>query len=99
MTTAAPSVTRRTAAPHRPPSPGARTLGAPETRRRTAAGVLLVLSGLVATPALWLSLAWGAWAAGWPALAAPVGLLGLLPLVLLGGSLRAVGAVARPRLT
>jgi hypothetical protein len=59
--------------------------------------VLLVLSGLVAAAALWLGLAWGAWAAGWPWLAAPLGLLGLLTLLLLGGALRAVRAMARLR--
>jgi hypothetical protein len=97
MTTVAPITTRRAgAAPWRPPR-GARALRGPETRRRTAAAVLLVLSGLVAAAALWLGLAWGAWAAGWPGLAAPLGLLGLLTLPLLGGALRAVGAVARPR--
>ena len=97
MPAVAPSATRRVGAPPWLPPPGAAPLGVLETRRRTAVGVLLVLSGLVAAAALWLGLAWGAWAAGWPWLAAPVGLLGLLTLLLLGGARRALPAVARPR--
>ena len=92
MITVAPIATRRAGAPPGLPPLGARTLGLPETRFRAAGGVLLVLSGLGAAAALWLGLAGGAWAAGWPGLAAPLGLLGLLTLSLLGGALRALRA-------
>jgi hypothetical protein len=97
MTAVAPIITRRVGASPWLPPPRARALGVPEARLRTAVGVLLVLSGLVAAAVLWLGLAWGAWAAGWPGLAAPLALLGLLTLPLLGGALRALPAMARPR--
>ena len=80
LTTAAPLLLRR------------RSPVLPGDRLRAAGGVLLVLSGLVAQAGLWLGLAGGAWAAGWPWLAVPLGLPGALTLLLLGGALRAAGA-------